>query len=243
MALDREATARARTPSAPADHAQGRLGARPMPPTQPRPAPGEHALGLGRKRDAFVYAPRSLPTDRPAPLAVLLHGAGGSGRAGLDLLRARADALGILLLGPDSQGQTWDVLLDDYGPDVALLDAALAWTFDRYAVAPDRLAIGGFSDGASYALSLGITNGDLFTDVIAFSPGFAAPAAQNGSPRIFVSHGTDDAVLRIDRSSRVIVPKLERAGYEVRYREFEGPHAVPESIAGEAVAWFLDRAG
>jgi len=51
------------------------------------------------------------------------------------------------------------------------------------------VAIQGFSDGASYALSLGLTNGDLFTHVIAFSPGFAAPAEQRGRPRIYVSHG------------------------------------------------------
>src|SRR3712207_7974813 len=50
----------------------------------------------------------------------------------------------------------------------------------------------GFSDGASYALSLGIPNGDLFTHLVAFSPGFAAPDGQRGHPRVFVGHGVDD---------------------------------------------------
>jgi predicted esterase len=86
-----------------------------------------------------------------------------------------------------------------------------------YAIDPARVAIGGFSDGASYALSLGLTNGDLFSHVLAFSPGFMAPAGQEGSPRIFVSHGTRDAVLPIDRCSRRIVPTLRRAGYDVAY--------------------------
>jgi phospholipase/carboxylesterase len=81
-----------------------------------------------------------------------------------------------------------------------------------------RLAIGGFSDGASYALSLGISNGDLFTHVLAFSPGFMAPAGRTGSPHIFVSHG----VLPIDRCSRKIVPDLERGGCNVLYWEFDG---------------------
>ena len=45
---------------------------------------------------------------------------------------------------------------------------------------------------ASYALSLGIANGNLFSHVLAFSLGFLAPASQTGSPRIFVSHGTQD---------------------------------------------------
>jgi predicted esterase len=103
----------------------------------------------------------------------------------------------------------------------------LAWTFSSYAIDPARVAIGGFSDGASYALSLGFTDGDLFPHVLAFSPGFAAPARRVGSPRIFVSHGTRDAVLPIDRCSRRIVPTLQRTGYDVAYRKFDGGHAVP----------------
>ena len=105
------------------------------------------------------------------------------------------------------------------------------------------MAVGGFSDGASYALSLGITNGDLFTHVMAFSPGFMAPAGQMGSPRIFVSHGTRDGVLPIDRCSRRIVPELEHGGYDVRYREFAGGHTISNEIALEAVGWFTGQHG
>jgi predicted esterase len=101
------------------------------------------------------------------------------------------------------------------------------------------VAIEGFSDGATYAVSVGITNGDLFSHVVAFSPGFAAPAAQEDMPTIFMSHGTHDSVLPVDACSRSIVPRLERAGYEVVYREFEGGHSVPKTIAREAVEWFL----
>ncbi len=65
---------------------------------------------------------------------------------------------------------------------------------------------------------------DLFTHVLAFSPEFLPLAESEGSPRIFVSHGTRDGWLPVYRCSRVIVPRLERAGYEIRYREFEGGH-------------------
>ena len=102
---------------------------------------------------------------------------------------------------------------------------------------PARVAIGGFSDGASYALSLGLANGDLFTHVIAFSPGFITPAPPAGRPPIFVSHGTEDQVLGIDVTSRRIVPRLKSAGYTVTYREFTGPHTVPTPIAREALEW------
>jgi predicted esterase len=45
--------------------------------------------------------------------------------------------------------------------------------------------------------------------------------------------------LPIDRCSRAIVPQLERAGYEVRYREFDSGHVVGPEIAREAVGWFI----
>ncbi|MFY0578314.1 alpha/beta hydrolase [Cystobacter fuscus] len=124
---------------------------------------------------------------------------------------------------------------------MAFIDRALAYVFERYAVDPRHIALEGFSDGASYALSLGLTNGDLFTHVVAFSPGFLAPAARRGEPRIFISHGVKDEVLRIGPCSRRIVPRVQGAGYSVLYREFDGPHTVPEDIAREALARFTAR--
>jgi phospholipase/carboxylesterase len=158
-------------------------------------------------------------------------------------LRGQADETGLILLALSSREPTWDSILDRgrYGSDIAVIDRALEHTFSRWAVDPARVAVGGYSDGASYALSLGIANGDLFSDVIAFSPGFLAPTVQRGSPRIFVSHGTQDRWLPIDSCSRRIVPQLERDGYEVRYREFEGGHVVPPGIAREAAIWFTNR--
>ena len=118
-----------------------------------------------------------------------------------------------------------------------MLDRALELVFNTYRIDPGRIAVAGFSDGASYALSVGIANGDLFTDILAFSPGFMAPQKVAGQPRIFVSHGRQDGVLPIDRCSRRIVPQLSQAGYAVNYREFDGGHVVPP----EVVAAALDR--
>ena len=69
------------------------------------------------------------------------------------------------------------------------------------------------------------------TVLLAVSPGFQAPAAHRGAPRLFVSHGERDGVLPIEHCSRRIVPQLERAGYDVRYREFDGPHTIPATIS------------
>jgi len=201
--------------------------------------PGLHTVPLGAAREVLLYVPASYDPRRPMPLAVMLHGAGGEGARQLAAMRPLADASGFMILAPSSKAHTWDVIAGGYGADVALIDRALAHVFERWAVDPARLGVGGFSDGASYALSLGITNGDLFTHVLAFSPGFMAPGALFGSPRIFVSHGTDDRVLPIDRCSRRLVPQLEKAGYTVRYQEFEGPHTVPPEVAAAGARWLV----
>jgi phospholipase/carboxylesterase len=173
----------------------------------------------------------------------MLHGAASRAEDVSALLEDLAERIGAILLAPNSRGYTWDVIVGGYGPDVAAIDRVLAWTFSSYAIDPARIGIGGFSDGASYALSLGLTNGDLFSHVLAFSPGFMAPAGQEGSPRIFVSHGTRDAVLPIDRCSRRIVPTLRRAGYDVAYREVDGGHAVPPEVVHDAADWFTKEGG
>jgi phospholipase/carboxylesterase len=219
---------------------RGRLSARPSEVKDAAPAAGLHRLGLDGKRDGLVYVPAGYRADSPAPLALMLHGAGGDAHQGISLLRSYADKAGFILLATASEGATWDVIAGRYGPDVDTINRALGQTFSHYNIDSARIAVGGFSDGASYALSLGLTNGDLFTHVIAFSPGFMSVSAQEGAPRLFISHGARDSVLPIKSCSRRIVPQLERAGYSVRYREFDGPHTVPLEIALEAVEWFIE---
>lgn len=218
-----------------------RLHARPSPVAAPASA-GRHTLDLGGSRDSFLYAPPRDDPAHPAALVLLLHGAGGHAQHGLDLLQHLADDNGMILVAPASTAPTWDVIASGgYGPDVALVDRALEHAFAHCTADPSHLAIGGFSDGASYALSLGLGNGDLFSHVIAFSPGFIAPLTPHGQPRIFISHGTHDEVLPIAPCSRRIVSRLRRAEYAVMYDEFAGGHTIPGAVARFAVDWFMDR--
>jgi phospholipase/carboxylesterase len=150
---------------------------------------------------------------------------------------AAADEAGIVVLAPDSRDSTWDAIRGDFGPDVAFVNRALARVFDVVSVDPARMAIGGFSDGATYAVSLGLINGDLFRRIVAFSPGFVVDGPAHGKAQFFISHGTADPILPIDRCSRVIVPGLRRRGYDVTFREFDGRHEVPAEIAREGMQW------
>jgi poly(3-hydroxybutyrate) depolymerase len=152
---------------------RGRLLARPGPPSRRRAA-GVRPLALRPQRDGLLMVPAGAAAQ-PIPLLVWLHGAGADAAGMLGLLEPQARAAGVALLVPESRAATWDVIAGGYGPDVAFIDTALHETYARVPVDPTRRAIGGFSDGASYALSLGLANGDLFRWVLAFSPGFAAP--------------------------------------------------------------------
>jgi phospholipase/carboxylesterase len=226
---------------------QGLLTARPVTEGDKPETPSSiQTLSVGTTRFGLISVPPGYSPGRPAPLLVLLHGAGGEAGQAIGWLQSIADETGLILLAPQSEGPTWDVILGGYGPDVQRIDDALAEVLRRFAIDPNRVAVGGFSDGASYALSLGVINGALFRRVVAFSPGFVAQTGSGGAdagsyPRFYISHGTGDRVLPIDACSRRLVPKLKTAGFDVVYREFDGGHTVPSHIAREAIGWLLDE--
>ena len=137
-------------------HSQGILTARPSGNPARMPAAGIRPLGAGGDRDGLLRIPRVIAADRPAPLLVMLHGARGSAASVMPIVADAAEAHGVVVLAPDSRGVTWDVIREDYGEDVAFLDRALGEVFRTCPIDPARIALAGFSDGASYALSLGL---------------------------------------------------------------------------------------
>lgn len=190
------------------------------------------------RRGPLALVPPGLGAD-PAALVVLLHGSAGEPDQAVSYLEPFASAASVIVLAPASRGYTWDAILGRAGPDADAVGQVLHWAFERFAIDRARLAVGGFSDGASYALGLGIANGDVFSSAVALSPGFIPAAAAVGKVRTFVAHGTADTVLPIERCSRRIVPELRRAGHEVAYEEFEGGHLIPPRIASAACSWML----
>jgi phospholipase/carboxylesterase len=223
---------------------EGRLLWRPDPKLPGRrPAVGLQALGVSHERDSLLYVPPSMPHGKRVPLVVAFHGAGrtASAESGLHRFREASDETGIPIASPASRGPTWDAILGSYGPDIEVTGRTLRAVNDLLGIDPNHVALAGYSDGASYALSLGIANGDVVTHVIACSPGFIAESESLGTPRIFISHGSADPVLPVDSTSRKIVPALRREGYDVTYIEFPGQHEVPPPIALEAIEWFGGR--
>ena len=136
-----------------------------------------------------------------------------------------ADKGRFIILAPESPNQSWGTEPKNWGYDYLAINRALEEAFVRCAIDRNRLAIGGFSDGASYALSLGLANGDVFSYVIAFSPSFIVRAQARGRlgprrvevPLVSIAHGLSDNVLPIASTSRVFVSSLRKNGYSVEF--------------------------
>ena len=198
--------------------------------------------------DAVAYLPASAPA-RP-PLLVLLHGAGHRQREMLEHFEAEADARGIVLLAPASHGISWDAVLAAEEPpspasplanararrftgseDANRVEAAIAALGQKVPVDRARTVLAGFSDGATFALAMGMARGHAFAAVIAWSPGIAIRTADPAhGRRVFVSHGRRDPLLRFDETCGEIVPMLQSEGAAVTFLPFDGGHDAPEQV-------------
>ena len=216
-----------------------RLTVRPHAPTRTI-APGTHDIGAAVDAECTLFVPESYRADSPAGLFVALHGAGSS-RHYMDGFFAPAAEYGQLVLVPESAGRTWDLMLGGFGADVGIIDRALEHTFTHCSINPSNLTIAGFSDGASYALSLGLDNGDLFPRIVSFSAGYIRPENRTGRPAVYMVHGTQDTILPIDSTSRRIADQLRDWEYDVTYREFDGPHTVRNEDVRAAFDWITAR--
>jgi predicted esterase len=235
----------------PAPYADGRLHARPellrqiAHQRQPALDCGTHQLSFADGRKAVLHVPPHLDSGAGAHgkrlhLLLLLHGAAGQHGGGDQIALAHAIHHGALLLIPEALSTSWDMLRGGFGADLAFIDRALLWTMQRYDVDEHAMAIAGFSDGASYALSVGLMNGHMFSDILAFSPGFMAPLRREGQPRVFIAHGKEDKVLLVQRGQDLAL-RLTQQGYNVTYEEFDGAHIVSPPVARTALQRLKQR--
>jgi phospholipase/carboxylesterase len=142
-------------------------------------------------------------------------------------LANRADVLGVA----QSQGQ---------------VEALIAREKAR-GVAAKRIVLAGFSQGGAIALHTGLRHVERLAGIVALSTYLlmtdrlpAEAAAANRDVPIFMAHGTQDPMIRIDwgeASRRALVA----AGYAVEWHTYPMPHSVVwEEV--EAIRVFLTRA-
>jgi phospholipase/carboxylesterase len=201
-------------------------------------------------RNGLLYVPTGQA--EPLPLLVLLHKGGGYASEWFDRgvsYAPYADKGRFIILAPESlgPGNSWGTGQPrNWGYDYLAINRALEEAFARCAIDRNRLAIGGFSDGASYALSLGLANGDVFSYVIAFSPSFIcraqgrakrSPTGTAITPLVYIAHGVSDNVLPIASTSRIFASSLRKNGYKVEFQEFSGGHHLSHQVVDQAMAW------
>jgi len=217
----------------------GRLSFAHVSPDKPPMPPGRNLLGIADERDSLLFVPSGLPADAELPLLVMFHGANGSAEGVLTLLEAHAEQEKFLLLAPQSVFSTWDLAMGGNGPDLERLERALATVASHFQLDPKRLAFAGFSDGGSYALSIGLSNGSLVSHVIAFSAGFMNLYLPQGRPSVLVVHGNADEQLPAWKHGQAHAAKLKADGYRVEYLEFDGGHSMPPQVVETAVKFFI----
>jgi predicted esterase len=210
----------------------------------PAPPNGIAQIGNGTTH-AFLLTPPALVPDRAYPLITVLHGAGRQDEMLCQAYRAEAAARDALFLVPRSTNTTWDLLVGGAPDDLEFLARLHVEIYRRIRVDPARQALIGYSDGASYALAVGLSNPLTFAAVMGWAAGFvaideSAIAPDDPRPRILLEHGTHDTVFPFEVVCRPNVALLRGLGYEVELRVDEGGvHWPSPGFQPAALDWFF----
>lgn len=200
---------------------------------------GESRLGISNTfRDGTLYIPKSYKPSVPMPLVMMLHGYSGAAQS-VRFAFPLAEEFGVIVIAPESRDLTWGQSIPGFDDDVRYLGAAYRYVSSGLNVDETHVSLGGVSDGAGYALSMGLAYGDVFNHLMIFSAGLLVPFRKKGQPKIFLAHGTNDQQMPIDRTARIFVPQLKEEGYDVTYIEYDGGHGAPLPVVRQGFEWFL----
>ena len=193
----------------------------------------------------------------PEGALVLFHGRGADEHdlvPLVDVLDPERRFVGITPRGPLSLppgGAHWYAVREIGYPDPSTFlptyELVAEW-LDGLGFPPERMILGGFSQGAvmSYAMSLG-RGRSRPASVLALS-GFVPTVEgleldlEPPLPRYAIGHGTLDPVIRVEwgRRARTL---LEEAGAEVRYAEYPLPHSIHPGFLLQVRDWLTERVG
>jgi phospholipase/carboxylesterase len=201
-----------------------------------------------------------LALERPAAGApegalVLFHGRGADEHdlfPVLDLLDPERRLHGYTPRGPlalPPGGAHWYVVPRVGYPDPATFSpsyaAASEW-LDALPFPPERIVLGGFSQGAVMSLALGLGRGRPRPRAVAAFSGFVPvvegwePDLEPPLPPVALAHGTYDEVIPVGFGHRAR-ELLEGAGADLLYRESPMGHTLDPRVLAEVAAWLTSR--
>ena len=213
---------------------------------------GNVAVERGGSR-AVLLTPAEIDPTRRYPLITVLHGAGRQDELLVRACRDEPERRQALFLVPRSFHETWDLIASPERPDLDFLEYAYDLIYRRYPVDGERQALLGYSDGASYALSVGLSNPHLFRAVMGWAAGFVTVDAGAGPgagrpgarrPDVFLEHGSHDPVFPLRQVAEPLRDALREAGYPVEFRLDQGGRHWPSGdFQPEALDWFFALPG
>ena len=199
------------------------------------------------------------PAAAPQGALVLFHGRGADEHdllPLLDVLDPERRLLGLTLRGPlalPPGGAHWyavprvgfpdhDTFHTTYDAVAAELDRVLA----EHDLPPERMVLGGFSQGAVMSYALGLGEGRprpagvmALSGFIPTVKGFAIdPATAAGLP-VAIGHGEHDPVISV-AFARQARDRLLEAGAELTYRESPMGHSIDPRFLGELRGWLAE---
>ena len=219
---------------------------------QPKPFPKPHMIRF-KGHMAHVLTPKRPRMTKALPLLIVLHGAGRSKESvdGFVLPFSRISSRQNALVAiPMSLDNTWDlraaVATGQASADTAFISHIIDCLMRDYRVDAGRIALMGFSDGGSYALSLAVSNPGVFQAAMSWSAGYyqnapVASAASSSLPHIFHAHGRADELFNFEKVALPMRRSLRSSGHNVTsHNVLSAGHSAPSDFASLAVGWWLD---
>ncbi len=183
----------------------------------PSPAPSELDITVGGDRPVTVRVPASYADDHPAPLLIVLHGYGSSGREHDDYfgLRDLAAERGYLYASPDGTlsddgNRFWNATdaccdfdrtgVDDVGYLISVIDEISG----KLSVDPKRISLIGHSNGGFMTYAVACTHADRIAALVSLAGATFARAADCAPSQpvgVVQLHGTADDTVDFDGGS------------------------------------------
>ena len=200
--------------------------------------------------------PDHYDAGQPYPMIVCLHGRGADMRD-LAGLAPAIDQRGYLYVCPNAPvtisidpgytGQAWYEPGGTPSPAameqaLTALDGVVRDVFAHYRVAPGQALLLGFSQGGAMTYRYGMLRPEMFAGLVILSGALRNPEGllphlpAQRDQRIFIAHGTHDAVVPVELS-RNAVDFLEAQGYQPLYREYPMGHEITQEVLNDLTPW------
>ncbi|MBZ0272552.1 alpha/beta fold hydrolase [bacterium] len=194
----------------------------------------------------YLLFPSRAANTGAKPLVVVLHGYGGDARSMGMLWSLQPGLAGATVVAPQAPEKkrggravsTWDRVDENYV--LAVIDEVVS----RHAIDASRIAVVGYSAGASMAIRLGLAHGDRFAAVVSIGGGLsmAAQGAGQGTRFLFVT-GQRDERFSQDKFKHLFA-RLEKSGVKIERQVVPGAdHAALYNRIDDAGAWLSGALG